>query len=462
MEEKKVYGLYAVLHGLRKHLESRMKNRPFWLKAELAQINMHSSGHCYLQLSETRGGKAIAQCRGTIWQSEMVQIKKTLGNDFDHVLKKGNEVLCWVEMEFTEQYGLAVVIKDIDINFSLGALEKRRQQTINQLDSEGLLHMNKSFVLPRVIQRIAIVGAPDSAGIEDLMKQLDKNAYGYCFHYEVFPCLVQGDKAAAGIVSRLKQLRKANHEVVALVRGGGSKLDLDVFNDFFIAKEIATHPKPVFVGIGHETDVVVADLVAHTSHKTPSALGSYIVERAFQFESRMQQIIQAIFEMGVSGAQLKRGALHTLMNRMLSFVNQSIGYEANKLALAQETLRSRPVDYLGHESSSLRHLLEMIQLNSGTLMREGTRSLMQKMELATFYAKQKIRDQQSSLARISGIVSGFDPTHILRKGYGIPTARGNLLADQQMHEGDLLDIHLLNRTVTAAYIKEKKHGKDDL
>ncbi len=460
MGEKQIIGLHALLADVRKLLESKMKGRRFWLRAELSQVHFHKSGHCYLQLSETLNGRLIAQCRGNIWQNSLERIRKELGEDLRHVIKKGNEVLCLAGIEFTEQYGLVVIVHHIDLRFSLGSMEQRRQETLDRLHAGGLIQKNKQHVLPEVIQNIAIVGSPQTAGITDLIRQLETNAYGYFFRYQVFPCPMQGDKAAAEICGRLRELRDSRCELIALVRGGGSRLDLEVFNAWEIAREIALHPKPVFTGIGHETDVSVADLVAHTHHKTPTALGSYLVERALRFDTRIQGVHSQLASAALNLAGERRSLLHKGVNRLALATKQLISDERNALSVTAETVFSLPAARLQQGRGDLSRLLQLVRHRSEGRIGQSLSRNGQMLELIIGYSRQLTRKHEHYLQGVMDLLPAYYPRQIMNKGYGIPLLGGELLGDRSLTPGTQLDLALHNRTLTLTFIKENRKIED--
>ncbi|MCE4566028.1 exodeoxyribonuclease VII large subunit [Maribellus sp. CM-23] len=484
MTDKKVYTLYTILKGIRNYLEVRIKGKEFWLKVELANINFHSSGHCYLELAETENGRSIAQCKGAIWKSTLTNIRNSLGGDFNNIIKKGNEVLFLVEIQFTEQYGLNIIVKDVDINFSLGALEKKKQETIDRLKKEELLNKNKEIKVPIVIQKIAIIGSPETAGITDLKKQLENNSYGYHFDYQIYPCLVQGEKAEFEIVDQLKQLTTSSFQIIALIRGGGSKLDLDVFNSYSICREIALHPIPVFTGIGHETDISVADLVANVHHKTPSALGSYIVEKAHNYEvkvisaysyiieyknkileekkSHLKLNIQTLTSKSISITQIRRGDLHSNMNRIISEARQKLNAEQNIIRVGEEVLKSNPSAYIITLNKKLNHTLELIQINSEGKIKNALSEFNQIMELIVSYSLKKIEEKLKYTSHVNDIIGVYHPDNILLKGYAIPKIDGKLLKTQELDKNTELEIELFKRIIIVSYLKDKPKWKTSI
>jgi exodeoxyribonuclease VII large subunit len=482
--ERKIYSLSTILKGVRDILESRIKGKYFWLKVEIANINFHSAGHCYLELIETKNGQSIAQCKGTIWKSKITNLKDTLGTDFSNVIKKGNEILCYVEIQFHEYFGLSSNILDIDLNFNLGALEKRKQETIERLTKENLLAKNKEHILPLVIQKIAIIGSAETAGITDLQKQLKSNIYKYCFEVEVFSCLVQGDKSEFEIISRLQQLKNSRFDIIALVRGGGSKLDLDIFNSYNIAKEIALHDKPIFTGIGHETDISVVDLCANIYHKTPTALGSFIVERARNFEVRfltaynliienkdriltdrknhLKLNIQTLTSTATSFTRLRRGDLHTIMNRILSEIRSQLHLEKNRISVAKEIIKTAPVTFVSNSRYSLRHTMEMVQINSISRIKQAINTFSVNLDYIFVQSKQRCSEKLTYMANILNVLEGYDPKNILSKGYAIPRFKDELLTNQELKVNDEIEIELQNRKILVSYIKTRDKWKNFL
>lgn len=481
MEEKKFYTLSTILRGIRDYLDLRIKGHPFWLKVEIANINFHSTGHCYLELAETKNGQCIAQCKGAIWSSSLSLIRNTLGKDFNNILKKGNEILCHVELQFTEKFGLNIIIDEIDINFNLGFLERKKQETLERLKKENLIGKNNQIPLPTVIQKIAIIGSPETSGITDLIKQLNENAYNFCFEYSIFSCLVQGDKAEQEILNRLQQLKGSKFEVIALIRGGGSKLDLEVFNSYSIAREIALHDKPILTGIGHETDVSVADLVANKYHKTPTALGSYLVERAYEFEvryrttftsiiefkniffenrkSRLKLNIQSLTSTSKSYTQLRRGALHTSLNRINAAIRQHLADEQNKISLTFETISTAPQNCINNSKRNLGHTMELIRINSTGMIKQYIDNFKLKLDLVLTSSKMLCSDKLNFMNNVSHFVEVYHPKNIMNKGYAIPRFKGKLLSDQELQPGEELEIELKDRILLVSFIKIKERWK---
>ena len=161
---------------------------------------------------------------------------------------------------------------DIDPSYTLGDMERQRQQTIAQLQQEGVWDMNREAPMPAVVQRVAIVSSANAAGYQDFCKELARSPYR--FELTLFDAFMQGEAAEESIIEALCNVaaRPEKFDAVVLIRGGGSRSDLNCFNAYRLCAHVAQFPLPVVTGIGHDKDTSVADMVAHTALKTPTAV----------------------------------------------------------------------------------------------------------------------------------------------------------------------------------------------
>ena len=182
-------------------------------------------------------------------------------------------------VSYHELYGFSLQITDIDPSYTLGDMERQRQQTIAQLQQDGVWEMNREVPMPAVVQRIAIVSSVNAAGYQDFCKELDKSPYR--FRLTLFDAFMQGEAAEESIVEALCAVadRAEDFDAVVLIRGGGSRSDLNCFNAYRLCAHVAQFPLPILTGIGHDKDTSVADMVAHTALKTPTAVAGWLVER---------------------------------------------------------------------------------------------------------------------------------------------------------------------------------------
>ncbi|MBM55355.1 MAG: exodeoxyribonuclease VII large subunit [Euryarchaeota archaeon] len=288
--EKKVYTLYQLNRSIKNALETKAGESGFWVKAEIAQITRSKTGHVYIDFVEERNGVRKAAIRGTIWSSAMRLISSELGSDTDNIISIGSEIVFLCRVTFHEVFGLSLSISEIDLSFMLGELEKRKKETIDHINKEGIDKLNKAKPLPRVIHKIALIGSPGTSGFRDFAHHVIHNEWKFRFDIEVYSAPVQGLEAASNIIKAIKQADDSTSDAIVLVRGGGSPLDLDCFNDLNLAIAIGNCKTPILTGIGHETDTCVADIVAHKYFKTPTDVGDFVVERAISFASLLIEI----------------------------------------------------------------------------------------------------------------------------------------------------------------------------
>lgn len=274
-----------------------------WVKAEISQIK-ESRGALYLELVEKKedSDEIIASTGAVIWYKSALFIRNKLKDLANQILKEGIHIQCKVKIEFHEKYGIKFSIEDIDPAFTFGQMEIKRQETIEKLRKEGLLHKNAEVPLPMVLQKIAVISSSKAAGLEDFMDQLHQNRYGYAFQTTLFESSVQGQNLEKEIIRALGNIEKTGFDCVVIIRGGGSKLDLSGFDSYTLAKSTALCSKPVLTGIGHETDQTIIELVVNTPLKTPTAVANFIIDHNLQFESMILNLMDRTT--GKAGKQL--------------------------------------------------------------------------------------------------------------------------------------------------------------
>lgn len=254
---------------------------PLWVSAEISEIKVNYSGHCYLDLVEKGGDNGVptAQARAVIWRSAYPRIAGYFECETGQRLSAGLKILAKVTVTYHELYGFSLQITDIDPAYTLGDMERQRQQTIAQLQQDGVWEMNRETPLPDVIQRIAVISSVNAAGYQDFRKELARSPY--VFRTKLFDAFMQGEAAEESIVAALCAVAESEErfDAVVLIRGGGSRSDLNCFNAYRLCSYVAQFPLPVITGIGHDKDTSVADMVAHTALKTPTAVAGWLVER---------------------------------------------------------------------------------------------------------------------------------------------------------------------------------------
>ena len=352
---------------VRATLESRFRD-PLWISAEISELKVNRSGHCYLNLVEkgATDGAPRAEARAVIWKSAYLPMASMFEAATGATLRAGLRVLVRVVVTYHEIYGFSLQIIDIDPRYTLGEIERRRRETIARLQQDGVWDMNRELELPRPTLRIAIVSSDTAAGYQDFMNELGRSTYR--FQTTLFRSLMQGDAAEESIVAALTEIaqREEDFDVVAIIRGGGSTSDLALFDSYLIASYVAQFPLPIFSGIGHDKDISVVDMVAHTSLKTPTAVATKLVEMADYEMTLVENFATEIahnvedmlhgeeLRLYTHGVNISREATRHISNHekriellkdgLLSRVEYMISTEEQRLNAAERTLQSYSLD----------------------------------------------------------------------------------------------------------------------
>ena len=387
----------------------------YWVIAEISDLRINQKGHCYMELVQKENNEIVAKIRANIWSYTF----RKLGSWFEGItgmaLKKGIKVLFNVEVQFHEVYGMSLVVRDIDPNFTLGERARKRQETLNKLTVENLIDQNKQIALPLVPQRIAIITSPTAAGYEDFLKQIHENIYGYTFRLTLFKSIMQGYEAEKNIILNLEKIKLEpdKYDVLVIIRGGGSQVDMDCFDSYHLAKQVALMPIPVVTGIGHERDQSIIDVVAHTDLHTPTAVGEFIVSGIMQFESKLLEI--------------RKRLKHTYEGRIHS-----------------ENLR-------------LNNFKSQLKLLASQLIQRNQNLLSQKLELLKSSVKFTINSQRQLLEHLKSHVELLDPKQILKRGYTITTHQGSKIgADSEIRKGDTLKTYTVDHVFESIVEKKAK------
>ncbi|MBR4918763.1 MAG: exodeoxyribonuclease VII large subunit [Bacteroidales bacterium] len=293
-----VYSLSEIAFSLHKVVE-RTYPQPYFIKAEILKLNFYPhSGHCYPELVEKEGNAIKAEMRAIIWAANYQRINDRFVQITGNPLKENISILCLARIEFSPKHGLALHIEDIEPTYTLGEMVKNRNAVIERLKKEGVFTANKRLEMPLLPKRIAVISVETSKGYSDFITTLNGNRYGYRFVTELFPSILQGDKAIVGITGRLAEIemRQQEFDCVVIVRGGGGDVGLSCYDEYEMAHRVATFPLPVLTGIGHSTNLSVTDMVAHTYNITPTDVAFALIGYFQTFDEKVQECQGRIVE----------------------------------------------------------------------------------------------------------------------------------------------------------------------
>lgn len=446
--DKTIFSLVEVTRSIQKTLSDRYQSA-FWVKAEMNKLNYYKhSGHCYPDLVEKQDGKVIAQMRSCLWRDDYLRIDNKFLAVLKEPLREGIKILFLAKISFDPAHGLSLLIMDIDPAYTLGDLEREKQETIRKLREEDLFDKNKALPLPLLPQRIAIISVETSKGFADFNKIIEGNPWRYRFFLFLFPSLLQGDNAVASIISQLKRIRKVkdHFDVVAIIRGGGGDVGLSCYNNYQLAKEIALFPIPVITGIGHATNETVSEMVSFYNAITPTKLAEYLLQKFHNFSVPVQEAEKRMANRAASLLREEKLLFQSTVKLFKSVTGNVL------LADKNEVLNlSRAVDqYAGYFFRRQREQLTVLKQNvvrsAGVYCKEKRQDVKQfavtakkdivsqinhrKMILSQlgdklrFHGLLACKDRMSELKSMEKNVNNMSPQAVLKRGYSITLLNG--------------------------------------
>ncbi len=457
--ERQVFSLKQVLQSIRRTIDNRY-GQYYWVKAEVHKLNVSGSGHAFPELVQKEEDKVVAQINGTIWRTNLDRINRSFAETVKEPLKEGITLLMQVKIVFHELYGLNLHIADIDPSFTLGELQKERENSLKQLQREGILNANQQLPFPLLPKRIAIISAENSKGLSDFMQMLDSNQHGYSFFTMLFPAYLQGDVASASIREQLQRIERVKHhfDLVAIVRGGGGEVGLACYNNLELCRAIAIFPLPVVTGIGHSTNITVAEMVAFRNAITPTELADFLLQC---FDEVNIPLLNA-------SVLIKRICLHrfeteylfqkNMSQQLRSAIQLSMEKNSNKLSTLFQHTRFQFKSVLFTKKDQLAQWEQsLIQaLKSG--QHKAVNELISLIELFPKKVNRMLTENDKELDSLSSLVHALDPMRVLQRGYSIARANGqSITSDTTLEEGAHIQIETADWDLTTTLIKKTKN-----
>lgn len=410
-----------------------------WVVAETTDVRINQ--HCYLQLLEKnpKTGATVAKIKAIIWGNQFrflnARFKQVTGRDIGNDMK----IMVCLSVNYSPQYGLTVVINDINPEFTLGDMERQRQEILNRLTQEGIIGQNKTVPVPPVLQRIAIVSAAGAAGYGDFMKQLTDNKYGVCFYPCLFQATMQGVKTVPTVLAALDKVEQNQHlfDCVVIIRGGGGTEELNSFDNYDLARRVATFPLPVIVGIGHERDITVLDYVAGIRVKTPTAAAEHIILQA----------ANALAHIG------------DLSNQVVSIARDYIARAKEQLSYYAGNLPIMAQRIIDTNTLRLQNFIQNIPLHMQRRIEgENAQLARQKDAIKNAVAQVKMKETMR-LEALGDKIELLSPRKVMARGYTLTTCEGKIMTDAaQLEAGKQVTIHFRDGKVVAgtqSVIKDK-------
>jgi exodeoxyribonuclease VII large subunit len=376
-----VWGVAGLVHAVSDALAARFASCT--VRGEVSGFSRASSGHCYLSLKDADGGAALLRCA----------MFRRAASLLDFAPADGQLVEVRGRLAVYEPRGELQFVVEAMQRAGAGALFEQFQRLRARLEAEGLFDEGRKRELPRFPRRVGVVTSLGAAALHDVLTCFARRAP----HVEVvvYPSLVQGAEAPPSLVKALQTAeRRGEVDLIVLCRGGGSLEDLWAFNDERLVRAIVACSLPVLCGVGHETDVTLADLAADVRAPTPTA--------AAELASPTQE----------EGLGLLAAVARVMQRR----VHQVIDTQAQRLD--RSTLRlMRPADLVRRQAERLALLRQRLHGHAARRVpqqRQACREWEGRLARSTAVVAASHRQR---LASLEARLAALDPRQVLARGY---------------------------------------------
>lgn len=416
----------------------------YWLTAEISEMSVNYSGHCYLEFiqKEEDSEKIISRARATIWSTSYRMIKPYFETTTGRAFSEGLKVMVRVKVDFHEIYGLSLNVIDIEPTYTVGEAAIRKQKIIEKLHQEGVFDMNRELTFPILPNRLAIISSGTAAGYEDFINQLNTNLYQFRFYYKLFPAVMQGNEAESSIINQLDNIFQSSHhfDAVVLIRGGGAQADLDCFNNYWLAYHICQFPLPVITGIGHEQDDSIADMVAHTRLKTPTAVAEYLIDILLTLDENIDRIQNQMLEKCTSIVNENKILLLKNAHKLQNTVAERLNNETKSITKTYIQYVNTVKAKLSKSGNSLiRTAAQLEQKSYMRIQRELNQTEKLRVQLTNNF-KTQLKTAKFNLEIAENKINLNNPLVVMQKGYSITTHNGKVVKNSgDLASGDKIE-----------------------
>lgn len=405
MASERTFTLLELNRMVRETIERQMDGK-YWVEAELSDL--HDRNHCYMELVENDpfGPTPLAKARAVCWANRWTALRGKFERQTQQQLRPGIKVRMMVTPTFHESYGFAYQVSDIDPDYTLGDIVRKRMEIIRQLKEAGIFDLQRELVLPRFAQRIAVISSAQAAGYGDFCHQIDANSYGLSFSHELFAAIMQGEQVEQSVIAALDRInaRIDEFDVVVIIRGGGATTDMSGFDTLALAENVANFPLPIITGIGHNRDECILDMVSYMRVKTPTAAAAFLIDHLSEVYTALVSARERISRIAERHLAYEKMRLKQLADRIPTL-----------FALTRERQTKR-IDALAHRLDSA--------------------------------ATQRLERERHRLQLVAQRAQAQDPIHILRRGYSITLHNGHALrSGDELADGDIIETRLEQGTL---------------
>lgn len=429
------------LNNLVSEVISSVMPDEYWVEAEISELRV-VRGNCYMELvqkaedTRTPVARASAKCWRTYWILVQSSFERVTGRQ----LCPGMKVMMRVHADFHEAYGFSWIVTDINAEYTLGDIARRRREIIARLKEEGVFDLQKELIIPLFAQRVAVISSDNAAGYDDFCNQLQNNEKGLAFSVKLYPAVMQGESTEDSVIDALDRIYKDEDkfDVVVIIRGGGATSDLSGFDTLSLAENVANFPLPIIVGIGHNRDESVLDLVANMSVKTPTAAAAFLIDRLAAVAARVDAAATSLSKYVTNRIEQEKSRI-----KYLSTVLPSL-YAAVK---SRENMR------ISRMSDSLYVAVRQIVAS------EKARLDLMPQRLSGAW-RQAVTGESHRLQMLEQRVAASDPKRMLARGYTLTLHDGRAVTDlSSLKKGDMLTTLFAGGEVVSEVNKISKNKK---
>ena len=383
-------------------------SRSYWVEAELSEVR-ENRGHCYMELIEKNENsnvpiaRASAKCWSNIWSAIKPYFIRITGQQ----IRAGMKVMLQVHAQFHPQYGFSWIVDDINPEYTMGDMMRKRQEIIRQLKEEGVYDLQKELSLPLFAQRIAVISSATAAGYGDFCNQLENNELGLYFHVKLFPAIMQGDNVESSIIASLNHInnREEEFDSVVIIRGGGATADLSGFDTLGLAENVANFPLPIITGIGHERDESILDMVSYQRVKTPTAAAAYLINHLTSTLIRVENAQSTIID---------------YVKKALEIENMRIKHIGAQIPVLFSIVRTK-------QEARLESLFQRLFTASKELMKQSDFLLLSLQQRVQPAVRGRLSSEHHRLDVLEHRARLLDPTLLLKRGYSITLHNGKAI-----------------------------------
>ena len=393
----------------------------YWVEAELSEAR-EVRGHCYMELvqkdeaSNTPIAKASAKCWASRWSILRPMFERVTGQR----LHAGMKVMLRVKAQFHAAYGFSWIVSDINPEYTMGDLMRRRQEIIKQLKAEGVFDLQRELTIPAFAQHIAVVSSDGAAGYGDFCRQLAYNAQGYRFTVRLFSATMQGEAVEQSVIAALNRIYEEQDvfDAVVIIRGGGATSDLSGFDTLALAENVANFPLPIITGIGHDRDESILDMVAHTRVKTPTAAAQLLIDNL----SRTDQLIESLRQRIVRTTQQRMYTEQVRLKAVAERIPVLFSLVSVKEQARIDRLSRQVLNAVARRIDTARQRVERLEVRLADTVRR------------------LLTDEQHRLQMLEQRIEAENPERLLRRGYSITTYEGHAVHDaSQLPKGAVVE-----------------------